>query len=127
MTRLRRLIVVLGLPILVVGGVAVWLFWTRVEVTIEVSGSPVMRLAGSIDADQAHGKIDARLPTTISAKARNVSYTLENVGDSGTMTVRVLIDGKLSDTVTADADHPIVRGTVERGRVAQKAEARQDH
>jgi len=109
--------------LLVVAGI--WFFWPQPQVIIEVSGSPGMRLVGTIKAGQAEGPIDGPIPRTVFAKARSVSYTLENVGEAGAMTVRVLIDGELSDTITTDKDHPIVRGTVESGRVSQKAEKKQ--
>ena len=105
--------------------VGLWFFWPRPQVTIEVSGLPGMKLVGTIKAGQAEGPIGGSLPTTITAKARSVSYTLENVGEEGDLTIRVFIDGKLSDTLTADRDHPVVRGTVESGRVSQKAEPKQ--
>jgi hypothetical protein len=105
-----------------IGAAAIWLFWPRPEVVIEINGSPGIRLAGTITAGQANGTIEGTVPNAITARARHVSYTIENVGDPGTMTVRVLIDGKVSDTLTADEDHPIVRGTVEGGRVSQTAE-----
>jgi hypothetical protein len=84
-----------------------------------------MKLVGTIKAGQAEGPIGGSLPTTITAKARSVSYTFENVGEKGDMMVRVFIDGKLSDTLTADHAHPVVRGTVESGRTSQKAEHKQ--
>jgi hypothetical protein len=113
--------VLLGL----VGATAIWLFWPRPEVVIEINGTPGTNLVGTITAGQAHGTIEEPVPNTITARARSVSYTIENVGEPGTMTVRVLIDGKVSDTITADRDHPVVRGTVESGHVTQNAEQKQ--
>jgi hypothetical protein len=120
----REMVALLG-AVLVVGVVAVWLFWPRPEVVIEVDGSPGMKLAGDIRADQAAGKIEAPIPTNIHAHARSVSFTLENVGEPGTMTLRARIDGKEVASLTADKDHPVVRGTVTGGRVSWQAEPKQ--
>jgi hypothetical protein len=122
--RSRRWFVGLILTSLLVVA-ALWFFWPQPQVIIEVSGAPGMKLVGTLKAGQAEGLIDGPVPRSIYAKARRVSYTLENVGEPGAMTVRVLFDGELIDTLTADKDHPIVRGTVEHGRVSQKAEQKQ--
>jgi hypothetical protein len=112
-------LVIAGLLAVCVG---VWYFWPRPQVVIEISGSPGIKLVGTIHAGQATGRFGGQVPHTITARARSVSYMVQNLGKPGTMTVRVLIDGKLSDTITADGDHSIVRGTVEGGRVSQTAE-----
>ena len=126
MRRLPWLIVALAFAgLLVVGGPGVWFLLPRPEVTIEISGSPGMKLIGTIKADQEQGQVEGPVPNTITAKGRSVSYTIENVGEPGDMTVRVLINGNLSDTITADRDHPIVQGTVENRRVSQNAEQKQ--
>jgi hypothetical protein len=89
-------------------------------VSIEVDGSPGMKLVVTVKADNEEGKIEGPIPNAIPATGQNVAYTVENVGETGTMTV--LVNGYLMNTMVVDEDHPIVRGTVVRGRVSQNAE-----
>ena len=94
-------------------------------VSIEVDGGPGMKLVATVQADNEVGKIEGPIPNAITATGQNVAYRVENVGETGTMTVTVLVNGYLVNTIVVDEDHPIVRGTVVRGRVSQNAEQKQ--
>jgi hypothetical protein len=94
-------------------------------VTIEVDGAPEIRLVGFVNADDEEGTFAGSLPNAVSARGRSVSYAVENVGDAGPMTVTILINGYLRETMTADKENPVLRGTVIRGRVSQSAEQKQ--
>jgi hypothetical protein len=117
-----------GLAILVVvGGLAAWWYFAKSQVKVEIEGQPGMKLVGTVRADREELHVEMPLgrpgvANEIKAPGRNVSWSLDNVGEPGTVTIRVFVNGKLADVLTADAEHPIVRGTVEHGRVSQSAE-----
>jgi hypothetical protein len=111
--------------LLLAGGAAIWLFWLPPELRIEVVGVSGMRFVGSVKTELRDAKFEGGSGNAMSVRARTASYTIRSTGKAGPMMVRVLIDGQVTDTITADKDHPIVRGTVESGRVSQRAEEKQ--
>ena len=111
----QRLSLVLGLMVVVVVLAGATLAWIKLDtriVWLEVSGTPGMKLSCQleINGDKAPLMIYP-IPKSISAGGSTVGYSIENIGDPGAMTVRVLVGdnaNKLVSTTTVEEGQRLV-------------------
>lgn len=108
----QRLSFVLGVVVVILvlaGAILAWIKLDTRMVWFYVSGTPGMKLKCQleINGDKAPLMVYP-IPKSISAGGSTVGYSIENIGDPGTMTVRVLVGDKLLNTTTVEEGQRLV-------------------
>lgn len=126
--KYRRQWLVIAAAIVAVGlgaCAAMKLFYSPANVRLEITGSPKMNIVGTCTADGGELKFGPHEgPNSVKAMGRSISYVIENLAEEGPMTVEVFVNDQTRGSITADGAYTVVRGTVENGKVNQRAEQR---
>ena len=125
MKKNHWLLIAVVLVLLGLGAFAIVMYQTPSTVKLDISGTPGLNVTGTYTADDKSVDIAAAIPTAVNTKGRTISYVIKNPDESGSMTVKVYVNGDYRGSITAEGAYGIVRGTIENGKVSQRAEQRQ--